>query len=168
MNKLISPNIIRFCVLVLLQVLILSNINFLGFINPYLYVLFILLLPFTLNQWKVLLYAFLIGIIIDVFQDSGGINAAASLVAAFFRPYILKFAFGVSYEFQTIKFYQTPIAQRFTYITLIVFTHHLVLFSLTYFNFSYIVEIFKSTLFSGVFTIILCLIVMVLFRKRYR
>ena len=93
MNKLVTTNITRFILLVLLQVLILSNINFLGFINPYLYVFFILLLPLNLDHWKVLIYSFLIGIVIDVFQDSGGINAAASLVAAYFRPNILKFAF---------------------------------------------------------------------------
>ncbi|SHJ16073.1 rod shape-determining protein MreD [Mesonia phycicola] len=165
MNKVISPDIIRFVLLVLLQVLLLSNIDFLGFINPYLYVYFILLLPFTLSQWRVLLYSFLIGLAIDFFQDSGGVNAAACLVAAYFRPNILKFAFGVSYEFQTIKFYQTPITQRLTYISLLIFIHHFVLFSLAYFNFTYIVEILKDTLFSSIFTIILVLILMVLFRK---
>ena len=165
MNKVISPDIIRFVVLVLLQVLLLSNINFLGFVNPYLYVYFILLLPFTMSQWRVLLYSFLIGIAIDFFQDSGGVNAAACLMAAYFRPNILKFAFGVSYEFQTIKFYQTPITQRLTYIALIIFIHHFILFSLAYFNFIYFVEILKDTLFSSIFTIILVLILMVLFRK---
>ena len=86
MNKLVLSNITRFILLILLQVTILSNINFLGFINPYLYVLFILLLPLNLDHWKVIIYSFLIGIIIDVFQDSGGINAAASLVAAYLKP----------------------------------------------------------------------------------
>ncbi|MBQ0738732.1 rod shape-determining protein MreD [Aquimarina celericrescens] len=168
MNKLVTTNITRFILLVLLQVLILSNINFLGFINPYLYVFFILLLPLNLDHWKVLIYSFLIGIVIDVFQDSGGINAAASLVAAYFRPNILKFAFGVSYEFQTIKFYQTPFTQRLTYILLIVFIHHFVLFSFAYFNFTYSLEILKNTLFSGIFTVLLIVISMILFRKRYR
>ncbi|MBW2960997.1 rod shape-determining protein MreD [Mesonia aestuariivivens] len=168
MNKLLSPNIIRFVLLVLLQVLILSNINFLGYLNPYLYVLFILLLPFTIQQWKVLVYSFLIGIVIDVFQDSGGVNAAACLVAAYFRPNILKFTFGVSYEFQTIKFYQTPFGQRLTYISLIVLIHHFVLFSMSYFNLDYIVEVLKDTLFSSLFTIALILMVMVLFRKKNR
>jgi len=168
MNKLLTPNIVRFILLVLLQVILLCNINFLGYINPYLYVFFILLLPFTLSQWKVLVYSFLIGIVIDVFQDSGGVNAAACLVAAYFRPSILKFAFGVSYEFQTIKFYQTPIAQRLTYIFIIVFIHHLVLFLLAYFNFEYILDVLKNTLFSGLFTVLLVLIAMVLFRKKHK
>lgn len=168
MNKLVLSNITRFILLILLQVTILSNINFLGFINPYLYVFFILLLPLNLDHWKVIIYSFLIGIIIDVFQDSGGINAAASLVAAYLRPNVLKFAFGVSYEFQTIKFYQTPLAQRLTYILLIVFIHHFVLFSFAYFNFTYILEILENTLFSGIFTVLLVVISMILFRKRRR
>ena len=97
-----------------------------------------------------------------------GINAAASLVAAYFRPNILKFAFGVSYEFQTIKFYQTPFTQRLTYILLIVFIHHFVLFSFAYFNFTYILEILENTLISGIFTVLLVVISMILFRKRRR
>tara|TARA_B100000945_G_scaffold272293_1_gene234648 strand:+ start:1839 stop:2255 length:417 start_codon:yes stop_codon:yes gene_type:complete len=95
-------------------------------------------------------------------------NDAASLVAAYLRPNVLKFAFGVSYEFQTIKFYQTPFAQRLTYILLIVFIHHFVLFSFAYFNFTYILEILENTLFSGIFTVLLVVISMILFRKRRR
>ena len=44
-------NIIRFVFLVLLQVLILNNIQFSGYINPYFYIYFILLLPFDTPRW---------------------------------------------------------------------------------------------------------------------
>lgn len=165
MNKFLVSNITRFVILVLIQVLILNNINFLGFINPYLYVLFILLLPLNLTHYKVIFFSFLMGLTIDLFEDSGGINAAASVLIGFLRPSFLRFSFGISYEHQTVKFHQTPFAQRFTYISLLVVIHHLVLFSLEIFNLSYIILILKKTLFSSIFTILLILIVSGIFQQ---
>ncbi|TXK76242.1 rod shape-determining protein MreD [Mesonia sp. K4-1] len=168
MNKFLVSNIARFVILVLIQVLILNNINFLGFINPYLYVLFILLLPLNLTHYKVIFFSFLMGLTIDLFEDSGGINAAASVLIGFLRPSFLRFSFGISYEHQTVKFHQTPFAQRFTYISLLVVIHHLVLFSLEIFNLSYIILILKKTLFSSIFTILLILIVSGIFQQNKR
>lgn len=168
MNKFLVSNITRFVILVLVQVLILNNINFLGFINPYLYVFFILLLPLNLTHYKVIFFSFLIGLTIDLFEDSGGINAAASVLIGFLRPSFLRFSFGISYEHQTVKFNQTPFAQRFTYISLLVVIHHLVLFSLEIFNLSYIILILKKTLFSSIFTILLILIVSGIFQQNKR
>ncbi|PZW39648.1 rod shape-determining protein MreD [Mesonia algae] len=168
MNKFLVSNITRFVILVLIQVLILNNINFLGFINPYLYVLFILLLPLNLTHYKVIFFSFLMGLTIDLFEDSGGINAAASVLIGFLRPSFLRFSFGISYEHQTVKFHQTPFAQRFTYISLLVVIHHLVLFSLEIFNLSYIILILKKTLFSSIFTILLILIVSGIFQQNKR
>ena len=168
MNKFLVSNITRFVILVLIQVLILNNINFLGFINPYLYVLFILLLPLNLTHYKVIFFSFLMGLTIDLFEDSGGINAAASVLIGFLRPSFLRFSFGISYEHQTVKFHQTPFAQRFTYISLLVLIHHLVLFSLEIFNLSYIILILKKTLFSSIFTILLILIVSGIFQQNKR
>lgn len=165
MNKFLISNIARFVILALLQVLILSNINFLGYINPYLYVFFILLLPLNLTQYKTIFFGFLMGLTIDIFEDSGGIHAAACVLIAYLRPSFLRFSFGISYEHQTVKFHQTPIAQRFTYISLMVFIHHLMLFSLEIFDLSFTVLILKKTLFSGIFTILLILIVTGIFQQ---
>ncbi|WP_317047027.1 hypothetical protein [Mesonia algae] len=108
------------------------------------------------------------GLTIDLFEDSGGINAAASVLIGFLRPSFLRFSFGISYEHQTVKFHQTPFAQRFTYISLLVVIHHLVLFSLEIFNLSYIILILKKTLFSSIFTILLILIVSGIFQQNKR
>ena len=105
------------------------------------------------------------GLTIDVFEDSGGINAAACVLIGYLRPSVLRFSFGISYEHQTVKFHQTPFTQRFTYISLLVFLHHLVLFSLEIFNLSYIILILKKTLFSSIFTILLILIVSGIFQQ---
>lgn len=166
MNSLLISNSIRFILLVLVQVLILNNINFLGYINPYLYVLFIVLLPLNMSQYKVLFLSFLIGLCVDFFEDSGGINAAASVFIAFIRPSVLKFSFGISYEHQTIRYYQTPFAQRFSYVSILVLIHHFILFTLEVFNFTDIILILKKTLFSSIFTILLIVLITILFQKK--
>lgn len=168
MNSSIISNIVRFVGLILLQVLILSNINFLGYINPYLYVLFILLYPFNSNQTLFLILSFLLGLSIDIFEDSGGIHAAACLIAAFVRPTLLRFSFGVSYDHQNIKLSATPFGARLTYIFIMVLIHHLVLFSLEMFSLTHIILILKKTLFSSIFTGILVILSLSLFSKKYR
>lgn len=168
MNSSIISNIARFVGLILLQVLILSNINFLGYINPYLYVLFILLYPFNSNQTLFLILSFLLGLSVDIFEDSGGIHAAACLIAAFVRPGLLRFSFGVSYDHQNIKLSATPFGARLTYIFMMIFIHHLVLFSLEMFSLSHIILILKKTLFSSIFTGILVILSLSLFSKKYR
>lgn len=168
MTNIILSNSLRFVFLIFLQVLILNNINFLGYINPYLYILFIILYPFTGNQGLLLLLAFLLGWSIDIFEDSGGINAAASLVIAYIRPYLLRFSFGLSYDYQSVKLSNSSFGAMFSYVSLMVLVHHLVLFSLEIFSFAHLLLLFKEILFSAVFSIVLILFSLSFFMKQTR
>jgi len=168
MNSTVFSNIARFFFLILLQVLLLNNINFLGYVNPYLYVLFIILFPFNGNQGLLLLLSFLLGLGIDLFEDSGGINAAACLVVAYIRPAILRFSFGVSYDYQTVKFSNTAYGSRFSYVAILVFVHHFVLFLLEIFSFAHLLLLLMKTFFSGIFTIVLVFLTLALFNRRSR
>ncbi|NER14799.1 rod shape-determining protein MreD [Leptobacterium flavescens] len=166
MNSDIILNIVRFILLVLAQVLVFNHIDFLGFINPYIYILFILLYPIKKeNRAQFLFLAFLIGFFVDLFSDTGGVNAAASVCIAYIRPVVLKFAFGNIYEYQIIKISNTPIGQRVVYLIIMILIHHLILFGLEIFSFSNILSILKNTLFSSVFTVFLCLLIIPLLRK---
>ena len=165
-NSAILTNIIRFVSLVLLQVLLLNHINFLGYINPYLYILFIIIYPLDGNRSLLIFLSFLLGLSVDFFGDSGGIHAAACVLIAYMRPLILKFSFGVSYEYNMIKINKAPIIERITYISLMVFVHHLVLFSLEIFGLSHILLLLKSTLFSGIFSILIVFCSLLLFSRR--
>ena len=79
MNNVITTNSVRFIVLVLAQALVLNNINFLGYINPYIYILFIILFPIKNNRMLFVFLGFLLGLSVDLFLDSGGVHAAASV-----------------------------------------------------------------------------------------
>ncbi|MGC1631840.1 MAG: rod shape-determining protein MreD [Gelidibacter sp.] len=156
----------RFIILVLVQVLIFNHIDFLGYINPYIYILFILLYPANNDRTSFVLLAFLLGLSVDVFSDSGGVHAAACVTAAYIRPVFLKFSFGTVYDYQSIKFDQMDFGSKLTYFSAMVIVHHLIMFSLEIFNISKILLILEKTLFSGIFTIMLCLIISILFSKK--
>lgn len=166
MTTFIPINIIRFIVLLLVQVILFNHINFLGYINPYVYILFIAFYPVKNNRALFLFSSFLLGLLIDMFLDTGGIHAAASVTAAYARPMILKFAFGVMYENQKIKFSAIDIGSIAGYIALLVLIHHFVLFYLEIFSISKILLVLKKTLFSGIFTIFLSVIFTVIFSRK--
>ncbi len=158
-------NIVRFIVLLFLQVLLLNNINLAGYINPYLYIFFILMYPLDGNKGLLIFLSFLLGLSIDIFEDSGGVNAAASAFIAYIRPVVLKYSFGVSYEYNSVKFKKADPMERLTYIASLVFAHHFVMFSLEIFSVNHILLLLKSTLFSGIFTIIIVACTMILFSR---
>ncbi len=159
-------NIILFISLVIIQVTICNNMNFFGFINPYIYILFIAYFPIRRDSRPLFIFlSFLIGLCIDFFGDSGGINATASLTIAYARPAFLRSTFGNAYDYQTLKITNAAFLQQVVYLSFMISTHHLILFFLEILSFSHILLILKKTLFSGIFTLILSLILFSLFNK---
>ena len=89
MNSLIK-NIIRFFVFIIIQVFILNRVPPLHqFIVPYLYFVFILWLPYTINRVLLLFIAFLFGLSLDYFTGTLGLHAAPCVLIAYLRPFIL-------------------------------------------------------------------------------
>lgn len=168
MNSTLLVNIFRFVLLLAVQIIIFNNMNFLGFIMPLPYILFIILYPVNSNRATLLLSSFFLGLIMDLFSNSGGIHATACLVLAYYRPYLFKFAFGVSYEYQTVKLNESLTPERFSFILLAVVVHHFTLFILEAFQVSFILDILIRTLLSTVFTIISCIIIIYLIKPNKR
>ena len=166
MNSIFSIHTVRFIALVILQVLILNHINFLGYINPYIYILFIALYPVRNNRVTLILLSFLLGITIDMFLDTGGIHAGASVFIAYMRPVILKNSLGTVYEHQSVKFNTVDFGSKLTYFSLLTVLHHFVLFSLEIFSISGIILIFQKTLFSSIFTILLSVVITIIFSRK--
>lgn len=165
MNSILSIHALRFFALVILQVLILNHINFMGYINPYAYLLFIAFFPVKNNRMVLILSSFFLGLTIDMFQDTGGMHAAACVFIAYARPVILKFSFGAMYEYHSIRFNAIEFGSLLTYISLLAIAHHLILFSLEVFSISKIILILQKTLFSSIFTIIVCVSLTIVFSK---
>jgi len=89
MNSVFISSLVRFLVLLIIQVLILKNINiYPPYVNVFIYPLFILLLPIKTPHWSVLLLGFLMGICVDMFYDSLGLHAAAGVLIAYARKFV--------------------------------------------------------------------------------
>jgi rod shape-determining protein MreD len=168
MNSTLIVNIFRFILLLAVQVIIFNNMNFLGYISPFPYILFIILFPVNGNKYGLLVASFLLGFLMDVFSNSGGIHAMACLVLAYYRPYIFKFSFGLSYEYQTVKLNDVLSPERFSFILMSVVIHHFILFVFEAFQFNFFLDVLLRAILSSVFSIILCIIIIYLIKPNRR
>jgi len=165
MNDVVKNSLIFFG-LIFLQVVILNNINFLGYINPFLYILFVIVFPLRRDRGLLLILSFLLGLTIDFFLDSGGINAGATVCIAYIRLPLIKALTGKSeIDFPVFKIIKLPFLKLLSFIAIITLTHHLVLFSLEYFKFTEILTILSRTFLSSIFTIILIIFSLLLLNK---
>jgi len=158
MNSGFFINIIRFILLVLVQVLVFNRLNFFGFINPMVYILFLYWYPIKENRAVFIGLSFLLGLSIDFFSDTMALHSAATITIAYLRPVIMRLIFGINYEFQSFKLSNTTRAQQFTFLALLILVHHLVYFSLEIFSIANLFLIVKKVLTIGSASIILCLL----------
>ncbi len=168
MNSALIANSTRFILLLAAQVLLFNRIDLFGFINPFPYVLFIILYPVNGNKSGLLVASFFLGLLMDMFWNSGGVHAAACLVLAYYRPAIFKFSFGLSYEYQTVKLNDVLTPERFSFILIAVVIHHIVLFALEVFNVSSLWDILVRTTLSTLFTILSCIITIYIIKPSKR
>ena len=149
-----------FFLLVLFQGLILNNIEMGGFINPYLYILFILILPFETPNWLVLILGFTVGVCIDSFSSTMGMHASATVFLAFCRVFLLKLLKPRGgYEFNATPTLQSMgLTWFFIYAAALTLLHHLFLFYVESFKFSQFFSTLGRTLLSTIFTLALVFI----------
>jgi hypothetical protein len=168
MIRVVAENIFRFFILILIQVLVFDNIMLGGYLNPYFYILFILLLPFETPRWLLLLSGFLLGLSIDLFTNTLGMHTAATVFMAFMRPWVLSiFAPRDGYESDSLpRIHYYGISWFAAYTAILTLLHHLVLFYIEVFQFqeflSTFLRVFLSTILS---TSIIILSQFFIFRK---
>ena len=160
--------ILRFILLVLVQVFVLNKVQLSGYINPYLYILFILTLPVDAPRWALLTSAFLIGLSIDLFSGIPGVHAAASVFIAYLRPGLIRLI-GTKDDMEPGT---EPSVRNFgflwffTYSTIMVFFHHSALFFLEVFRFTEVLQVISRILASSLVTLILIILTQYLFYKK--
>jgi len=160
MIKLLGRNIIRFAVLVLVQILVLNNIQISGYIVPNFYILFVLLLPFETPRWLLLISAFALGISVDIFTQTPGMHAAATVFMAFLRPWVLEMSSPRDgYEpgtFPRMFYYGFQWFLRYTII--LVLAHHFILFYIEVFRLTEFFSTLLRVLLSSLFSVILIIL----------
>ena len=130
--------IIRFVLLVLIQILVLNRINLYGIVSPYMYIMFILLLPFSTPPFVSMVTGLVLGLTIDKFSNTAGMHASACVLLAFIRPYLfnlLRPRDGYRPEDKPRLFIMGPL-WFMIYVLLATFIHHICLFMLEAFTFT--------------------------------
>ena len=168
MSRIILINFLRFTALLFLQVFLLKNITLYNISTPYLYILFILLLPFETPNWLLFALAFVMGLSIDAFYDTPGLHAASCVVLAFVRILFISITVqqeGFDHEpeptLSTMGF-----RWFFTYTLVLTLVHHFFLFNLEVFRFSEIAYTLGRFVLSSIFTVFLMLLTGFLFFRR--
>ena len=162
-NNPVLSNTLRFVLLVLVQVLVFNRLNFFGFINPMVYILFLYWYPIKENRILFITLCFFLGLTIDFFSDTMALHAASALTIAYLRPAIMRFVFGVNYEFQSFKLSNSTRVQQFTFLALLILAHHTIFFALEIFSFSNLLLILKKVIFTGAASILLGMLFVMLF-----
>ncbi|MCG1035904.1 rod shape-determining protein MreD [Polaribacter sargassicola] len=165
MNKTVYL-ILLFVFLLFLQIFVLNNINFLGYINPFLYIAFVFYFPLKENKFPILFFSFLLGLIIDFFSDSGGIHALSIITIAYLRLFFVRVFFKkLPSDYSFFNLQTEAFGKVFNYIVTLTIIHHFILFAFINFSFQNFTSVLTNTLFSSVFTLVLFFLANYIFTK---
>lgn len=171
MAKIIIYNVIRFVVLLILQVAVLKNMGYYNLAVAFPYIFIILLLPIGLPNIILYILALLTGLSIDAFYDSLGVHAAACVALAFFRIFFHK----ITIELDEQNSFNTPswgimgFKWYFTYVLFSVLIHHTVLFIIEVFSFKNFLSTLESIGLSSLFSLIIIFVISLLtYHKKSR
>ncbi|MGK6352862.1 rod shape-determining protein MreD [Parapedobacter sp. DT-150] len=168
MAKVILYNIARFAVLILIQTFLFKNIGYYNLASPFPYILFILLLPVGISNFFLYCLAFLIGITVDAFYDTLGVNAAACVALAWGRILFIRVSLQTDHyeKYVTPNWGTVPFRWYFLYTFVLTLFHHTILFSLETFTFHQFHYTFIRILLSCIFTVTIILLFSLLFYQK--
>ncbi len=155
-----------FLLVILVQVLIFNQINISGFLNPYFYILFILLLPFSMPKYLVLVVSFILGFIIDIFANTPGMHASASVLTGFVRaPVAARLLLNTDIG-DYPGLHQTGFRWFLAYSSTLILVHHTFLFLLEVFTFTHLHITLLRVLVSAFFTLFFIVLSQYLFYRK--
>lgn len=163
-------NILRFVLLILVQVYVLDRIHMHYMATPYIYLLFILWMPFQLNRLVQMLLAFALGFTLDSFRHNPGFHAAACVLIAYLRPFLINILIP---QKGADNNYEEPSARSMggflpyiVYAGVLTFIHHAWLFFLEAWQFGNFWYFIIKTLLSTIISIVLIVIAELLFSRK--
>ena len=166
MNKYFAKYLFLLPVYVLLQALVLKQVLFSAYINPFLYVILIISLPLKTPKWFLLFYAFLLGFFIDLFSGSLGFHSTATILIAFFKPFISKITIPHNILGDTDEITLKKIGNKafITFSLFLILIHNSCLFIIEHLSFN--LAIAGKILASSIVTLIIVLIAQLLHQKK--
>lgn len=165
-------NIVRFILFILFQVYVLDKIRLHQMVTPYIYFMFILWLPFKMNRTWLMLIAFLIGFTLDSFRHHPGFHAAACVLIAYVRPFLINLLIpqeGAETNYEEPSFKSMGgMLPYLIYAGVLSFLHNIWLFLLEAWQFGDIWYFFVKTFLSTLISLLLVLITELIFTRKQR
>lgn len=166
-SRTILINIFRWFVLLFVQIFLLRNLNYYNLSTPFIYILFILVLPFKIPNLLLFIIAFFTGLTMDAFYDTLGVHTSACVALAFVR--ILFISVSVNrdaFDEPEPSLGNMGFKWFSLYAILCIVFHHLVVFFLEAFKFNEVLYTLNRTLLSGVCTLLIILLIEFIFHNR--
>ena len=165
-------NIIRFFLFVLFQAFVLDKIRLHQMITPYVYFLFLLWLPFYMNRTLQMLVGFLLGYALDSFRHQPGFNAAACVMIAYIRPFLINVLMpqeGADTNFSEPSIRSMGgVMSYLVYVTILCFIHNAWLFFLEAWHFSDAWYFLVKTFFSTIISVVLIMLTEMIFSRNQK
>lgn len=161
-------NIIALIGLFFFQVTVLNKININTYIFPYVYILFLLALPKKLPPGINLIVAFLLGLTMDIFNNTFGIHALACTTMIFIKPLILNSLITQDLEDENFQsnIYNLGIKKYLIFATVLTLIHHFIVFNFEIFSFFYIIDNLFKTIISSIISLFFIITFQFIFIKK--
>lgn len=168
MNRETILKIVTFFTYVLFQVLLFNNMVLWGKGFAFIYVGYLLTFPIELGIIPAMLIGFATGISIDIFSNTLGIHASASVLLMYVRPYLLSiltphggYPSGVLPRPSTMGF-----GWFSTYSIILILIHHTFLFFVEAGGFQLFFFTLQKVILSALFTYSVVMLIQYLFARK--
>ena len=152
--------VLTFVIYLVLQIVVLRNFVFFDVAFCFVYIACILLIPDEIDPIWVILISFLIGLFVDIFYNTAGVHASASVMIGYLRGYIIKFLFptkGVENDV-TISLKEMGGERFIRYVAILTIIHHSLLFFVEAGGFQFFLITVLKIICSVIFTMFLIII----------
>lgn len=166
MSRTIFTDILMIVLLIALQIFVLNRITLFGKYTPVLYPVFVMFYPFFRNKFQFLALSFLLGLGIDSFLYTWGINAFATVTIAYFRTLIFRTSTDTSTDF--FSFQSLQWSQYLFFIFLSIFLHQFLVQYIEFFKLSRLLGIFINVLASSAISFVFIILYALAFKIKQK
>ena len=165
-SRTLFTDLLIIALLVALQIFVLNRITLFGKFTPVIYPVFVMFYPFFRNKYQFLALSFLLGLGIDSFLYTWGINAFATTIIAYYRTIIFRTSTDTSTDF--FSFQSLQWTQYLLFILSSIFFHQLLVQYIEFFKFNRVFEIFFNVLATSAISFIFILMYALAFKIKQK
>jgi len=148
-----SKQIIRYVVIMALQVLLFDQLQLGSVCHPFIYILCLMMMPITLPRTVDMIIGAAAGLVMDIFCNSLGIHMAACILMMYLRPHIIgELTSDKDRINEQISLYSLGIGALLKYVAIMIFVHHFTVFMIAAWSWSHFGFVLLETIVSGTIT----------------